>query len=365
MVTAVSSFSALFNNVTFKSNIGVTKHHDGIVSLENITVNGTTHIHNYHNKPITLLNSRLNSSAQVSGNNISIRDCEFSPNTDIFAGGNNIWIINSSNIEITRSLFMSSIGFHNDKNSDSYPNPRWDEPGAYSPNISHNAFMGKRALAFSRGGFSLPSNLIAIGRNYFGSSVGSTFLPGYVQQAGFLPANGYAAKADPENAFNVDSPLDKSPLSGKRQAEWTPAFWLNGHIIGQNTIAHASGGLDTTASRVLLKNRPTLLSLDISCTENSLSGVRIYITMDGATVDSNSVTLKRDPQDASAYMIRGGRTTHSFVLPGTSKDSVKVEAYIDANSISGFNKPDSDHAARAWLIQGATRTRHAHLGLPN
>jgi len=283
------------------------------------------------------------------GGAAQFEDCEF---------GQGFRLQNRSATVITRCLFLDALVFASSVPGEDPDVPRWYEDTSPSPTIQGNAFMGDVALHYETlvGVSDLPSAPITIGANYFGSP-GGWYNDATGLERGFLPQS-YRARvrgnSGPTPAFNIDAPSSASPFSGTRQDRRVfPRFWLNGHVVGQNTINHQSGTLDSTASRILIKGRETLLAVDLSCTEESLAGVRVYAEWNGEEIDATPTVrqVRRDPARFPPNEIRYGRSTFSFVLPPVQEATLPVVVRLDASGVAGYDPasyPDED----AVLLSG-------------
>lgn len=304
---------------------------------------------------------------------VTLADSLFAGDVTVFSGapaflqcefGGKVRLQDRSAAILQRSRFLDELLFLNTWDSSHFFTdvPRWYEDASPSPTISGNAFMGDSALRYDRNSVferKFPSSPIMVGANYYGSKHGYFYdYEGAVGDArGFLPG-AYRARVhgnDDSVTFLIQTQLEASPLPAKRRdSRVFPAFWLNGHIAGQNTIDHGSGTFDTSASRILLKGRETLLSLDLSCTEEEVDGVRVYAEWNGQKIEAlpfSKGRVRRDPATFTPAEIRSGRAICSFVLPGVTADSMPFSVFLDASKVSGF-EPEAYPQTDQCLLQG-------------
>jgi len=282
------------------------------------------------------------------GGAAEFEDCEF---------GGGFRLQNRSATVITRSRFLTALIFANDYPEYDTDIPRWHEANDPSPTIQGNAFMDDVALRYEHlTGVASPSVPITIGANFYGSPAGwYNDVSGL--ERGFLP-DSYRARvlgnSSAAPVFAIATPLTQSPLAAVRQdTRVFPRFWLNGHIAGQNTINHQNGTLDNTASHILIKGRETLLSVDLSCTEEALSGVRVYAEWDGKQIEAERAVsrVRRDPAQFPRNDIRYARSTFSFILPPVQDATMPVVVRLDASGVAGFD-PDAYPEEDAALLAG-------------
>lgn len=293
---------------------------------------------------INCLFSGVSGATAVFGGAASFTGCEF---------GGVVALKDRSATVIQGCLFLKELYVFNSGplEYEVYAVPHWSMEGS-SPVISGNAFMGDCALRFvgDLDGLevydnSYPPSPIAIGANFYGNTHG-TFNDQYGYDRGYLPAAYKARVRGNKNgnnlsaAFSLATPLTSSPLSGARKdTRVFPRFWVNGHIIGQNTIAHQDSTVTTSASHILIQGRDTLLSVDLSCTEESLEKVRVYAVWNGVTVESiEKPEVRRDPATFAAALIRNGRSTFDFVLPGVQSKSVSLAVFLDTSDVEGYDE---------------------------
>ncbi len=282
---------------------------------------------------VTLNLCLFSQQAGVYGGAPTFEDCEF---------GGVFRLQNRSATVITGSRFLDALVFASSYSATDVP--RWYEGSSPSPTIQGNAFMGDLALHYYTlpGVSALPASPISIGANYYGSADGY-YNDGNGLARGFLP-DSYRARVlgngGTTPAFAIATPLPQSPLPAARQdTRVFPRFWVNGHIVGQNTIDHQNGTLDNTASHILLKGRETLLSIDLSCDEESLSDVRVYAEWDGQEIEAapDVRQVRRDPARFSQSDFRYARTTFSFILPPVQDAAMPVIVRLDASGVSGYD----------------------------
>lgn len=271
----------------------------------------------------------------ISGGAPVFNNCEF---------GQGVRMRNRTAARIHGSLFLKPLAFEHPYITEEIEpiSPLWYEANVPSPTINRNSFMGKEAFYYCmrsdyRSG--VPATPIYIGANFYGSPVGIH----REEACGFLPPGGYPATGDgyPGNTIlDVAKPYASSPLAaGRKDSRVLPRFWLNGHIVGQNTIPHFGGGAGTSSQRTLIRGRRTLLSLDISCTEHRLDDVTIYAEWDGKKVlprQGAKVTVYRDPALLAENMIRNDKATVSFILPGVDKESEHVTVFVEPRPLPGY-----------------------------
>ena len=220
--------------------------------------------------------------------------------------GGIVTLVNRSTTKIQNSLFLKDLKFLNAASTaQAYPDaPRWFEQPSPSPSIEQNAFMGEVAISYeklqSQQNDPLPSAKIAIGPNYYGDKSGFlvNVAPGFLASTGKhfgarIPGVGLTSATD---IFDLAKALADSPISGTRlDTRVFPKFWVNGHVVGQNTLQHQNSTLDDAAQLKLIPGRPTLLSVNVMTTEPSLSGVRVYANWNGQKIYArNRVPMRRD-----------------------------------------------------------------------
>jgi len=261
--------------------------------------------------------------------------------------------------------FLEAVVFVNTRDADRVwlDVPRWNEAAEPSPLIAGNAFMGPAAFNYESTAY--PPAPIAIGANYYGTRHG--LFRGYFGDGnypGFLQidsgsAKGYRAvywDGGDTSTFTFAPHLESSPLSAPRQDKRVfPRFWPIGHMAGQNTIPHDSGTLDTSASRIQLKGRETLLALEIACSEESLAGVRIYAEWNGQRIScQRNDLIRRDPAHFTPTQIRFGRSTYSIILPGVQASEMPVDVYLDASGVSGYDAASYPYPLEDRLLLSGT-----------
>ena len=301
--------------------------------------------------------------------NVVLQDCLFAGQVAIHGGqaefdscefGSAVSLWNRSGAILHNNLFMRELVFSSSHPGDAvYPDtPRWYEAAQPSPTIADNAFLGETALVFQHitGVPSLPPVPISIGANYFGDARG--FYNSITLGNGFLGAvSGHAGTLlkgnTSSNAFLVATPLASSPApTQRRDLRVFPSFWMNGHIVGQNTLCHSTSNLDGTP-RPCLKGRDTLVSIDLMTTEHTLKGARVYAEWNGAVIDAAPVAvMHRDQAHHSPNAILAGLTTYNIVLPGVQTSSMPMQVFLDASGVAGFD-PESYPAQPQLLLSGA------------
>lgn len=217
--------------------------------------------------------------------------------------------------------------------------PKWDLAAAPSPTLAGNSFVGRYALFYAPS--VAPTAPIPIGRNYFGGPgdpiIGTT-LPGFLDHRPFC----YSQSGLP---FKIETPL----VAGKHRSlqKTLPRFWSN-VIYGQNTI-----DWNTKTSPSLIKNRETLVSVDVTSTDEAVSGAKVWVYVDGQdvtwTCDQAPPTIYRDLSRYYGSPQQGGRSpspekiglgvsTFNFYLPATDKDAVTLKVVLDTTGVTGYAK---------------------------
>lgn len=191
-----------------------------------------------------------------------------------------------------------------------------------STNISGNSFVGQIGLNVNP--HDPPPVKIPIQSNYYGNESGPTLSwPAFLEHGAYV------------SPFSFDTAM---PLSSGRHRSDTgvfPKIWLNGWVIGQNTLTFGA-----PVPVVLKRGRETLVSLDVMTSDASVSGVRAFAVFDGVTVpaENNGLVLHRDDRDQ-----RNGRialfyamSTFNILLPPTDKETALLELYIDSTGVGGY-----------------------------
>lgn len=216
----------------------------------------------------------------------------------------------------------------------------WSVAGGAAPVISGCSFLGQYALSTAFA----PTSPIRIGPNYYGDSLGPTLESAptaYLDNIPFLCNRGAAvhyrdATLDPPvQYFDLETPLKE----GRERAAGGafPAFWLAGYIAGQNTISHDGHGVGPR----LRRDRDTLVSLDIVCTDDDVEGARVYATANGVPVGGVATpTLFRDAGKAPGGAMtsrHGGTSTVNLVIPPLNVDTSVIRVFLDTTQVQGYD----------------------------
>jgi len=293
---------------------------------------------------VSLANSLFSDNVAINGGYPTFTSCEF---------GSSVAMYNRNGATIEGNLFLGPLYFFNSLASYD-ESPFWHLGNSPSPTIKNNAFMGEEALWFAE---DVPQTPLPIGRNYYGDKAGyfrggHWSEPGYMKH-GFLGYHsGHAGALDQSlaDALAIAPHFETSPVSGvRRDTRVLPKFWVNGHIVGQNTLAHDED------SGPLLKGRDTLLSVHLVASDDNLKGVRVYAAWDGQEIEAannrNNLPLHRDHSLYSQSATRYGNVTYNFILPGVDYGSagetlnMPVEVYLDVSAVPGFDAeayPETD-----------------------
>ena len=289
------------------------------------------------NNCVDLRNSFFDAEAACAGGEANFDRCEF---------GGGLVLNNRSSSTVSHCRFLKPLRFRS--NMDNYDTDmiRWPDATSPSPTISQNVFMGDVALQYEAMYVGTPSTPIEIGSNFYGSPAGYTYLDSTLLR-GFLPLNYPARVRAASTVFNIATPLTASPLTGEREdLRVFPDFWENGHIFGQNTINHGNARMSQTYQGTRLKGRESLLSVDISCSEEELTGVRVYALWNGRKVyaEPENSRMRRDPASFTSGQLRNAHAgTFNIILPPTDQNSATAKVYVEAASITGFeNVPQED-----------------------
>ncbi len=314
------SCSALANDTTFEHDVKIDEGEDVQFESVSSSFHGYVSISTGNTGKISFVDSLFSGGVGIVGSP-TFKSCEFQ----------NIGMLNGSNTVIEGSLIMGAFTLNTNR----------DLGG--SPTIRNNAFMGQVAFRQTGTCDSAPEKPVAIGRNYYGDKAGLFKNKG--KNHGFLGYfSGHAGALDQywdDNWLTIAPHLENSPVSGaRRNTRVLPQFWVNGVIVGQNTLNHDG------SPGPLIKGRDTLVSVHLVASDNNLQGVRVYAKWNDQIIEAadgrNNLPLHRDHSLYSNNEIRYGFATYNFILPGVDDGStdilsMPVKIFLDVSGVKGFD----------------------------
>ena len=188
--------------------------------------------------------------------------------------------------------------------------------------VNNNSFLGYEAFSYDS------THDLTIGSNYYGDKSGLMHTQGV-----FLETRGahYIGTSYSHLTVAAPKPTGSYPDPGKL-LRFPEVFGL-GFIIGQNVLAHDT--TEMTTGR-MVQGRPTLVSIDLGVSVQTLTGLKAYANFDGKKIDAEPIgPIHRDEADYSASDILQGKTTINIILPGTTTPLPSLEVVLDTSGVSG------------------------------
>jgi hypothetical protein len=223
-------------------------------------------------------------------------------------------LVNRNSGVLRGNVFTGPIIFSDDGTLSA---PTWANNTKPTPSIDRSSFLGQYALQYSS---IPPAGKIPIGSAYYGDANGPS------KETGFL----HRGAVVDETIFQ----LEKWTKDGKQA--WDkgapPGFWATGYVVGQNTIRHGS----SSTSPILIQGRETLLSLDVVTSARLECSAKVYAMFDGVRIDADRDCFSRDSAKGRWHGGFLATDTANIVLPPTDKSNVRLEAYIDARGMPGY-----------------------------
>lgn len=260
-------------------------------------------------------------------------------------------LVNRSEAVLTDNVFAGPLWFQNDPTRLTR-HPLWTEESELNPLISGNNFVGSSSLVWDDYQTPLPPMRIPIGVNYYGDASGKLTTTERPNHGGLFLTNRYAKIAnlplDPETG-QLGMPFALAGVS-ENELERTdkallPRFWLAGWLVGQYTLGHASA---PTAMPPLIRNIPTLLTFDLVTSDRRVSGVKVYLEVDGENFlpVGGVPTLYRDLNEVGASAVSRGATTINFILPPSSEATREVALYLDTTDLIEYE--EAGRVSKIW-----------------
>ena len=244
--------------------------------------------------------------------------------------------------------------------------------GSLQPIIEGNAFMGPTALSYDESD-ELPTHPIPIGANYYGSKFGpwaDDTSPGFLDSVHHNGARIDDGRFDSGDEAFTSSVFQATTSLTRKDKRVRPKYWLQDWIVGQNTIPHTHNGLldaDTGRKMVLLQDKPTLLSLDVICSDTVGSDLKFYAEWNGEQV--KALPRNKLGRDRSLYdweKFSTGYHNVNFILPPVETTQAQVKVYVDATGLKGFDAAALPAAPELILSQtfaftNLPSTRRLHI----
>lgn len=278
------------------------------------------------------------------------RDCLFEPRGYFY-------LSNRSASTFTGCVFYDALLFAD--NAATQEGVGWDAADTPAPVIDGNAFLG--LYAFDCSWLAANSHKIHVGSNYFGDAGGPR-----TGMATFwhCERGAWISGAD---RLVLGDPLASGPESSLK-IHHLPQFWINGGqdylhpgslplmpslLIGQNTISSNAGAEE------LLQGRETLISVDLVCSAETVTGARLYAMLDvgGSKIRVDGTRpgreLHRDlrayPSGANAF--RRGESTANIILPPVNQASAGLELWLDTTGVTGYTEAGSNFKIYSSTLQ--------------
>ncbi len=176
---------------------------------------------------------------------------------------------------------------------------------------------------------------IVVGANYYGD-IGGPVTGG----SAFLEGRGAVVTLDadcgggcqPKRVFDLTTPMTSGlPRDDPGIFPW---FWFRS-VVGQNAMDLVAG------HGPMMQGRETLYSADIRTADTEVTGVDVYVKLDGKVIKptNEKLAIRRDSAAFGDAAFRRATITHNFILPPVTADTATLELWLDASKVTGFTAP--------------------------